>query len=77
MTLDKSEHTLRSVREGYNLPTDSIPRELGRHLEEALRCLKGTDLNGANAALERACTEAASPRKGAGVPGYVGRSGTR
>ena len=33
------------------------PTELDRLLEEALRCLKGTDLHGANAALERAVVE--------------------
>ena len=50
----------------------STPVKLGRPLEEALRCLEGTDLHGANAALERARTEAASPRKDAGAAGYVG-----
>jgi hypothetical protein len=48
MTLDKSEHALRCRRESCKVST-----ELGRHLEEALRCLKGTDLHGANGRRDR------------------------
>jgi hypothetical protein len=54
---------MTSARDSFAVPTDSVTTELVRHLEEALRCLEVTDLRGANAALKRACTEAASPRK--------------
>lgn len=46
---------------------DGGPTELGRLLEEALRCLESTDLYGANAAVKRAHAEAASP--GVAAPG--------
>jgi hypothetical protein len=70
MTSDKSEYARKRAREScesYNVTTDGVPTEMGRLIEEALRCLEGTDLRGANAALEKACTEAASPRKDAGL----------
>lgn len=64
---------MKRARESLNVPTDSVPTELGRLIEEALRYLEGTNLHGANAVLEKACAEAASPREGAGSPrGYVG-----
>ncbi len=37
------------------------PSELGRLIDEALRCLESTDFSGANAALKKAHAEAASP----------------
>ena len=46
--------------------------ELGRLFEEALRCLASTDLDGANAALEKAHAEAALSRGDAETPGFVG-----
>lgn len=39
--------------------TDGGTAKLGRLFEEALRCLAGTDLEGANAALKKAHVEAA------------------
>jgi hypothetical protein len=70
MTSDKGEYAMKRAREScesYNVTTDGAPTELGRLIEEAIRCLEGTDLRSANAALEKACTEAASPRKDAGL----------
>ena len=46
---------MRPALENYKGPT-----ELGRLLDEAIRCLESTDLPGANAALKRAYIEAAS-----------------
>jgi len=46
--------------------------ELGPLFEEALRCLASTDLDGANAALEKAHAEAALSRGDAETPGFVG-----
>ncbi len=63
MTPDNDDHAPIYARDDPTVPTDSVPTLLVRHLEEALRCLEVTDLHGANAALKRACTEAASPRK--------------
>lgn len=37
------------------------PTEIGRLFEEAIRCLKGMDFPGANAALRKAHAEAAKP----------------
>lgn len=70
MTLDKSEHTTNPARARgiFSVPTESVPAELGRLIEEALRCLEGTDFHGASAALEKACTEAASSCDAAGLP---------
>ena len=70
MTSDKSEYAMKRAREScesHNVTTDGVPTELGRLIEGALRCLEDTDLRGANAALEKACAEAASPRKDAGL----------
>lgn len=41
------------------LKNDGGPTELCRLLDEAFRCLEGTDLPGANAALKRVLVEAA------------------
>jgi hypothetical protein len=69
MTPDKREHALKParVRESFDVPT-----ELGRLIDEALRCLEGTDLHGANAALAEACAEAASSSDAAGLPRHFG-----
>ena len=72
MTPDNSEHVLRSAHARFGASTDNVPTELARHLEEALRCLDCTDLDGANAALERACTETLFSRKDAGLPKNLG-----
>jgi hypothetical protein len=74
MTRDKSEHTMNHAREreNFEVPTHSVRAELGRLIEEALRCLEGTDLHGASVALEKACVEAASSCDAAGLPRYVG-----
>ena len=53
-------------REGY--------AELDRLLKQAMRCLEGTDLHGANEALKRAGAEAASLRNDAGSPDLAGSS---
>jgi hypothetical protein len=53
-------------REGY--------AELDRLLKQAIRCLEGTDLRGANEALKRAGAEAASLRDDAGSPELAGSS---
>lgn len=45
---------------------DGGATELGRLFEEAIRCLKSTDLPGANAALKKAHAEAAFGRNAAG-----------
>jgi hypothetical protein len=67
MTPDKREHALKPARESFDVPT-----ELGRLIDEALRCLEGTDLHGANAALAEACAEAASSSDAAGLPRHFG-----
>lgn len=59
----KDGQVLKPARE-----TDG-PTELGRHLEEALRCLESTDLYGANAALKKVHDEAALARDTAGHEG--------
>ena len=48
--------------------------ELGRLLEQAIRCLESTDLHGANDALKRAGAEAASLRGDSGSPELAGSS---
>jgi len=48
--------------------------ELDRLLKQAIRCLESTDLDGANEALKRAGTEAASLRDDAGSPELAGSS---
>ena len=58
MTLDKREHVIKRTRErarereSVNVPTGSVPTELSRLIEEALRCLEGTDFHGASVALQ-------------------------
>ena len=49
------------------------PTEIGRLFEEAIRCLKGMDFPGANAALKKAHAEAAKPGRHDG--GGSGRMG--
>ena len=70
MTRDKGEHTMNPARarENFDVPTHRIRAELGRLIEEALRCLEDTDLHGASAAVEKACAEAASSCDAAGLP---------
>ena len=46
--------------------------ELDRLLKQAIRCLEGTDLRGANEALKRAGAEAASLRDDTGSPELAG-----
>ena len=48
--------------------------ELDRLLKQAIRCLEGTDLRGANEALKRAGAEAASLRDDTGSPELAGSS---
>lgn len=59
---------MKPVREGAEPRVDNDPVELGRLLEEAIRCLECTDLSGANAALKKAHAEVASTGFGA-APG--------
>ena len=70
MTLDKRKYVMKRTREreSVNVPTGSIPTELGRLIEEALQCLEGTDFHGASVALQKACGEAASSCDAAGLP---------
>ncbi len=49
------------------------PTELGRLFEEAIRCLKGMDFPGANAALKKAHAEAAKPKGHDGSESGTGR----
>jgi hypothetical protein len=72
MTRNKGEHTMNPARKNFDVPTHSVPKELDRLIEEALRCLEGTDLHGASAALEKACAEAASSCGADGLPSYFG-----
>jgi hypothetical protein len=78
MTLDKREHVIKRTRErarereSVNVPTGSVPTELSRLIEEALRCLEGTDFHGASVALQKACAEAASSCDADGLPSYFG-----
>lgn len=48
-------------------PKPEGPTKLSLLFEEAIRCLDGTDLPGANAALKRAYAEAAKPMGYAGA----------
>lgn len=68
MTPGKEEHAVKPARKSAEPGVDNDPAELGRLLEEAIRCLDSTDLPGANAALKKAHAEAVSHggRRGAG-----------